>query len=419
MKMQQPQSSVIVPTLSARMCPACGSADVESVYSVPGIPVHSVLLVRSREEAIGFPRGDMELAACSSCGFLFNAAFDGTRLNYSREYEETQGFSGTFSAFHRRLAAEVIKRYDLHHKHVLEIGCGKGEFLTLLCEMGPNRGTGFDPAYVPERHESSAHDRITIIQDFYSEAFAHVKADFVGCKMTLEHIPDVYRFIRTVRLAIGDRETRVFFQIPNMTRVLEEMAFWDVYYEHCSYFTASSLSSLFTRAGFEVREVWTDYDDQYLMLDAVPAASRASGDGYAGAVLPAPAVNENAELHNIRAAIADRLTAWKKALSACRSRAERVVLWGGGSKAVAFLTTLAISDEIAGAVDINPYKHGTFLAGTGHDILAPEDLRDLRPDVVIIMNPIYRDEIGRDLAELGLSPRLEDITEGHRTLFSR
>ncbi len=418
MMMQQSQPSEHSPIPATGTCPACGSADVEMVYSVPAIPVHSVLLVRSRQEALDFRRGDMDLAACAACGFIFNAAFDGTKLNYSREYEETQGFSSTFSAFHRRLAAEVIDRYNLHHKHVLEIGCGKGEFLTLLCEMGPNRGTGFDPAYAPERHETTANDRIAIVQDFYSEAFAHVKADFIGCKMTLEHIPDVYRFVRTVRRSIGDRETTVFFQIPNTTRVLEEYAFWDVYYEHCSYFTASSLATLFTRAGFEVRDVWTDYDDQYLMLDALPAAVPVSGDGYAGIDVPTPAA-ANPELGSFREGIDGRLAAWREGLAATRARGERVVLWGGGSKAVAFLTTLSVTNEVVGAVDINPFKHGTYLAGRGHDILAPADLRKIQPDVVIIMNPIYRREIASDLSSLGIDPRLVDVTDGHDTLTSR
>jgi hypothetical protein len=29
----------------------------------------------------------------------------------------------------------------------------------------------------------------------------------------------------------------VLFELPDVLRVLEEVAFWDVYYEHCSYFT--------------------------------------------------------------------------------------------------------------------------------------------------------------------------------------
>ena len=80
------------------------------------------------------------------------------------------------------------------------------------------------------------------------------------------------------------------------------------------------------------------------------------------------------------------------------------------SKGVAFLTTLGQSiDDIAYAVDINPIKHGTFMAGTGQEIVAPEFLREYRPDVVVIMNPVYRAEVTADLSALGLSPQIETL----------
>jgi hypothetical protein len=387
-------------------CPGCGGHDVRVFYEVPRVPVHSVLLVRSRADALSFPTGRIELCACATCGFIFNRAFDGSRLNYSAEYEETQGFSPTFSAFHRRLAQDLIARYDLHAKELIEIGCGKGEFLTLLCELGGNTGVGFDPAYVHARNTSALRDRLTFIQDFYGEKYGDYRGDFVCCKMTLEHIPQTAGFIGTVRRSIGDRAgTVVFFQIPEMRRVLTDLAFWDVYYEHCSYFTKGSLARLFRSQGFNVAGLWTDYDDQYLMIDARPRLGH-----------PAPSLPEEDDLAAVRAevaafeaAIPHRLDRWRRTLRQYREEGRTVVLWGGGSKAVAFLTTLGVQDEVACAVDINPFKHGTFLAGTGHEIVGPAALPEIRPDVVIVMNPIYRDEIGRDLAGLGLAPELLDI----------
>ena len=397
------------PSIAERSCPSCGGTAVEHIYTVPEVPVHSVLLVRTREDALNFPTGTLELVHCRSCGFIFNALFDESKLNYSTEYEETQGFSETFNAFHRRLAAELIERFDLRNKDVLEIGCGKGEFLTLLCRMGENRGVGFDPAYVPERSSSNAGDNITFIQDFYSEKYAHLKADFICCKMTLEHIPDVARFIGTVRRAVGNNPTKIFFQIPDMSRVVEEVAFWDIYYEHCSYFTASALRTLFTREGFDVTKVWTDYDGQYLMIQAEPALfDLPSGDGASAAVPALPT-----DISGFKAALAERTASWKSGLERAAAGGKKIVLWGGGSKAVAFLTTLGIRDEVQGAVDINPYKHGTYLSKTGHLILSPQDLVSIRPDVVIIMNPIYRREIAAELTKLGLSPFITDITSGH------
>jgi ABC-type Fe3+-hydroxamate transport system substrate-binding protein len=101
---------------------------------------------------------------------------------------------------------------------------------------------------------------------------------------------------------------------------------------------------------------------------------------------------------------------WQSELAALKAADKRVVLWGGGSKGVAFLTTLGLTlDDVRYAVDINPNKTGTFMAGTGQEIVAPEFLKSYQPDVVIIMNPIYRTEITHDLATMGLAPDIRTV----------
>jgi len=393
-------------------CPACGAERMSVFYEVGNVPVNSVLLVNSRQEALDFQRGDITLAACPACGFISNVAFDEALTQYTARYEATQGYSPTFNKFHRALAQDLIDRYDLRGKDVIEIGCDKGDFITMLAEMGDNRGVGFDPAYVPGRHPSPAADRLTFIPDFYSEKYTDYRADFICCKMTLEHIPDVGEFVATVRRSIGDNhEAVVFFQIPNAQYVLCDVAFWDIYYEHCSYFTKGSLARLFRRAGFEVRDLWTAYDNQYLMIEARPAGEQGSG-GAGEAVLPGgeSPVETMEMVEYFVEHYETKRDEWRRALADWKAAGKRVVLWGGGSKGVAFLTTLGQSvADIAYAVDINPIKHGTFMAGTGQEIVAPEFLREYHPDVVVIMNPVYRDEIAADLTTMNLVPEIRTL----------
>ncbi len=384
---------------------------MEMFYEIAQVPVHSVLLMETREKALTYHRGDIALGFCPACGFISNVLFDPSVHEYSSKYEETQGFSGTFQNFHRGLAQRLIERYHLQGKSLIEIGCGKGEFLTMLCEMGGNTGVGFDPAYISERNTSPARDRITFIKDLYSEKYTSYHGDFVCCKMTLEHIGDVAEFMRTVRRSIGDRrDTIVFFQIPDMTRILHEDAFWDVYYEHCSYFTQGSLARLFRNTGFDVVDLGTEYDGQYLMIEARPGTGQGT-----------PALPQEDDLQATAAAVRKfsesierTINGWRKRLAEYDRDHKRVVIWGGGSKGVAFLTKLNVRDQIRYAVDINPYKKGTFMAGTGQEIVLPEFLTTYKPDVVIVMNPIYLGEIGQDLKRLGVSPQVIPIVEDEK-----
>ncbi len=381
-------------------CPACGRQGLQIFHEEPSIPAHSCLLLDSLDEAKSFPRGALRLGFCDGCGFITNTRFDESLNQYSQRYEETQGFSERFNAFARDLAQRWVDKYDLQGKNVLEIGCGKGEFLVMMLEAGAGAGIGIDPSAKPERHSSDVIDRIEWITDLYDERYSHLAADAVVCRHTLEHIAPVGDFMRSVRRAIGDRtDTIVLFELPDVLRVLREVAFWDVYYEHCSYFSAGSLARLFRATGFEVIDLALDYDDQYILIEARPSSTPA----------PDSRLPLEDDMQAMRAGVEHFATGfqsiidhWRDDLRGLRAGGGRAVIWGAGSKGVSFLTNLEAHDEIEFAVDINPFKHGMYMAGTGHQIVGPEFLLEHRPDKVIVMNPVYLDEVGRDLERLGV-----------------
>lgn len=253
------------------VCPNCASPGLEPFYEVSGIPAHSVLLMHTREQALAYPRGDLRLGFCGACGFITNTIFDVSLNEYSPDFEETQHFSPKFDGWARQLVDRLVRDYDIRGKQVIEIGCGKGEFLALLCEAGGNQGIGIDPGCIPERLQGDGASKVQFIRDLYSEKYAALPGDVVCCRHTLEHIQPTREFMQMVRRVIGPRkDTLVFLEVPDMTRVLRERAFWDIYYEHCTYFTAGSLARLFRSTGFEIVELVRDFADQYLWVTARP-----------------------------------------------------------------------------------------------------------------------------------------------------
>ncbi|NJK36408.1 MAG: methyltransferase domain-containing protein [Oscillatoriales cyanobacterium RM2_1_1] len=394
------QTNSLQPNLHAdKICPNCGHVGLLIFYEVRNVPVHSCLMLSTPEEALNFPCGDVVLGFCEQCGFITNTEFDPKWSAYAPNYEDQQSFSPTFNKFAIKLATQLIEKYDLHHKNVVEIGCSKGDFLLLLCELGQNQGVGIDPSVVPGRVESEAADRVQFIQDYYSESHAQFVGDFICCRHTLEHIQPTFEFIQTVRASIGDRPNiPVFFEIPDTIRVLQDQAFEDIYYEHCSYFTPGTLARLFRSCKFEVTELYLDYGDQYLMIEALPEA------GVAETIHSTEeTVEQVGELvRHFSARIQGKLNHWKQYLKTAKAQGKRVVVWGSGSKCVAFLTTLDTIETIEYVVDINPHRHGRFIPGVGKQIMAPEFLRSYQPDQVIVMNPIYQPEIQKMLTAMGV-----------------
>ena len=389
-------------------CPACGGADLTYFYSKDRVASHSCLLMRDEQEARSFPTGDLRIAFCQTCGFVMNTAYDPAMAKYSALYEETQAFSSVFQEFARDLARRWVGKYDLAGRSVLEIGCGKGEFLVHMVEQGIGHGIGIDPGVHPERIDPAYADRLTWIADYYDDRYRHLRADAIVCRHTLEHIQPVAEFMRSIRSAIGDQpDSIVLFELPDVLRILEEAAYWDIYYEHCSYFSAGSLARLFRATGFEVLEITREYDDQYLVIEARPSTTPAPGD-------PLPIEDDldrlRACLEPFEQAVSASLAEWSRRLRELHARGGRAAIWGSGSKGVSFLAGLGEDAALIDyAVDINPYKHGMFMAGSGHRIVPPKQLAVDEPDLVIVMNPIYLDEIGRELAKLGVRAELTAV----------
>ncbi|KAA0233255.1 MAG: hypothetical protein JJLCMIEE_02327 [Acidimicrobiales bacterium] len=383
--------------VSHLLCRSCGGSAGSVFYERSQVPVHNSLVCRSRQDATAVPRGDLRLSVCTACGFVQNSAFDPSLVEYADDYEDTQANSQQFLAFVEDVAHHLDEIYNLAGRQVVEIGCGSGDFLSLLCGRTLARGTGYDPAL--RAGAITPDDRVRFVRSAYPPASGHPPAELIVCRHTLEHVPDVAGFVEMV----AEANAPVFFEVPDTGRILDEGAFWDVYYEHCSYFTASSLQDLFTRKGFSVTGLRSGYDDQYLLLDATSGGSatrRRSGEAIANSEAADAAARCGEFTEKVRA----RIDSWNEYLEGVVDRGEKAVLWGGGSKAVSFLASVDHPEAIDCVVDINPAKWDAFLPGTGHRIVAPSELDDLPPSTVILMNPVYTQEITEDLHKRGLSP---------------
>jgi len=219
----------------------------------------------------------------------------------------------------------------------------------------------------------------------------------------MEHIHDVGSFVNTIRKSIDDHpELIVWIEVPSIVRILKIQAFWDIFYEHCSYFSPGSLARLFKRNNFEILDSYLEYDDQYLFLEAKPTRRRIQK--------PGPLEEEVKELRTLVdefvIKINNQLDQWRKQLVEMKAQNKRVAVWGGGSKSVGFLTHFDELKVIKHVVDINPHMQGNFIPGIGIQYVSPDYLSVFNPDAVIVMNGVYQEEIRKMLSEMDQYPEL-------------
>ena len=192
----------------------------------------------------------------------------------------------------------------------------------------------------------------------------------------------------------------MYIEVPDTGRILAEGAFWDIYYEHCSYFTQPSIEYGLRRAGLNVDGIDLGYGDQYLMAHASAAQQP-------GAEAVDADLGELAEsvVHFARST-SGLISKWRLRVEEELRNGGSVAVWGASSKAVGFLSVVP---GVTRVVDVNPHKQGMWLPGVGLMVENPTNLASDPPTLVVPMNPIYLDEIREDLQRTGIHPAIEPV----------
>ena len=180
-----------------------------------------------------------------------------------------------------------------------------------------------------------------------------------------------------------------------MEWILKHQVAWDFFYEHCSLFTAASLRTVFEESGFHVVSVDHVFEGQYLWLEAELCQEPARKG--APDVVGNNAFVRLAEDFGISERA--RNTLWLQSIRRQRETGA-IALWGAGAKGVTLANLIDPDQKLFECVvDVNPNKQGRFLAGTGHPIVAPDDLGKRGIATVFVLNPNYCSEIRAGLAK--------------------
>lgn len=331
---------------------------------VEQLPVYQNKMFDTPAAARACPRGDVVLVQDAASGLVANAAFDASLLHYDDSYQNEQAHSGVF----REHLAEVVAIIRRHFGglDILEVGCGKGEFLERLRSEG-FAARGVDPAY-----EGSAPH---IVKAAFAPGLG-LHGDAVVLRHVLEHIPQPQAFLAQILQANGGRGL-AYIEVPCLDWILQRSAWFDVFYEHVNYFRIDDFRRLFGR----VLEIGHVFNGQYLYVVADLASLRDAAAAALGA--PAPL-----------AAPTDFFAGIDRCLRQLGA-AQRAV-WGAAAKGVTFSHHLHRRGErLDFAIDINPAKQGRYLAVSALPVLSPQQaLAQLRPGAdIVVMNSNYLQEI--------------------------
>lgn len=322
------------------------------------------------EEEVDKEKGvDIILCQCPYCGLI---QVTGDPVYYYRDVIRATGVSEEMRLFRKSQYQKWVDTFQLQGKKIIEIGCGIGEYMTMMETTGAKvRGLEHLKDSV-EKGKAEGHD---ILQGFVEdEAFLIEDGLYDGFYSMnfLEHIPDPGAFLRGIAANLSEGAVGLV-EVPNFDMMLEKSLYSEFIQDHLSYFTRETLCGLLARNGFEViscENIWYDY-----ILSAVVRKRRQVD------------VSGFLESHE---ALKKEM---KRFIFEQEAQGRKIAVWGAGHQALANLSLLDIADKIIYVVDSAKFKQDKYTPATHIPIVAPECLAKNEVQMVIIMAAGYSQEV--------------------------
>ena len=310
---------------------------------------------------------DMEVRQCSACGLV---QLTNEPVPYFREVIRAAAFSEEMRAFRLEQFRDFVERYSLQGKKIVEIGCGRGEYLSLMRQCGPDvYGLEQSPDSVGQCRENG----LPVTQGFIENAeyrIANGPFDAFFILNFLEHLPSPGAVLRGICANLADGGIGLV-EVPNFDMILRKGLFSEFIVDHLCYFTRETLETAARLNGFSVLhcgEVWHDYILSMVVQKRPPAVA----EGF------------RAGLERI----GGELDAYLR-----RFGEGETAVWGAGHQAFTLLALFGLGKRIRYIIDSAPFKQGRFSPVTHIPIVAPSALDGEPVRAIIVMAASYSDEV--------------------------
>lgn len=397
---RMPVTRLMAPPLTGEACLAC-----KSVYNYPlarwdRMPLSILGLPRTKREAQNTRDFVMDVRQCASCGHVFHTEFMREHVPYKDGSNMVYNQGHAWKAYQDDLAVEWAERYDLNHKTLVEIGCGEGQFVERFLSRG-NRCIGFEPG--PDAEKLVPKGIESFREYFQGARLFELTPDAILCRHVLEHLAKPIDFLEDIAMACREADIAPVFlaETPLIEKALRRRRLNDFQYEHVSYFTINSMRTLFERAGFEVLAIDARFGEEVVTIEARPRPSQM----HRGLRQAARGFHDS---------VVEQVESVQATLNAWRDKGERIAVWGGTGRGMAFMNMFKIDAGLVPTVlDSDLRKSGGFVPGTGQEIRPPAYLRDFPVDHILITSNWRARDIELEIREeVGSDARLYVYHEG-------
>lgn len=372
MSAREEHSKLLNSAMQKYTCPACGYHVAVQFYDGGLLPLTTLAWPQSCEEAQAMERLPHDFMRCVDCGHISNAAFDYAKVPYS-DKPNLMFNKGAIWSEHLEKVCNLIAISLPENPTVVEIGCGEGHLLRSLAKKLP-KGTfiGFDPNAEVETEDGLIEARAMLFEPGIH--LQELRPDLIISRHVFEHLMNPLGFAQEVAFAanVSECETKVFIEVPCIDGVLSAGRTVDFFYEHNSHFTTRSLERLLTRCATSVDLIETSYNGEviYGMATFVPQRHQVE------------LARQAVAFQQMALMSASQLAIQFEELA---KSGKRTAIWGGTGKAAAFINQNQLDKaRFPTVIDSDMNKVGTFVPGTGQEIMFRDELKTDPVEVIII-----------------------------------
>lgn len=350
-------------------CRACASAlEAESLVRLNNMPGAVQNLPEDDACAVS-ASVVLDVRQCARCGLV---QLTNDPVPYYKDVIRAGSFSPSMRMRQREAFQTFIDRFSLSGKNIIEIGSGRGEYLSILNAL-PVHAYGME--HHLENNRMAEEKGLKTFQAYptdVTEPPGGILFDgFISINF-LEHAPDPGAFLRACAKLLSEAGVGMI-AVPDLEFELNDNFLFSFMSDHLSYFSAESLRNTLCLNGFDVIDVRRNRD-----LNVVTAyvQKRRTWD------ISAPR---------------KRFSRFNQTLNAYMdtivNQGGRIALWGASHLAFSIVSASQTSAKIAYIVDSAPFKQGRYAPASGLAIHPPQQLASDPVDTVIVMCPEYSDEI--------------------------
>ena len=349
-----------------KKCILC-KGDLSKLFTIENMP-SSAQDIPALEELESDKPITVSLCQCRACSLI---QLDSEAVYYYKDVIRASSISSTMRELRLKQYKHFAKKYNLHSKKIIEIGCGGGEFLELWKEVGVEAyGTEHKKELVEKARKAGL-----LVEEDFPEGKEHKfkAAPFAAfCSFNfLEHQPDPLAYLRAAAYNLEEGGYGLI-TVPSFEYILENKSFYEIIPDHIAYYTFESLELALNLAGFKVLE-----------------KEMINRDTLSFIVKKKSLVNVE-EIKNQKEVISSEILSF---VQACKKEGKTLAIWGASHQGFTLCATLGLNEFVEYIIDSAKFKQGLYAPASHIKIIAPEDAYKNPVDVIIIVAPGYTKEI--------------------------